>query len=737
MPGVNFVPLTSAPTHLGAFRNTVRGEVAAPGVTFPTTKLDVRVELQLGPFGLWTDISRYVKYTNKIRIMRGRRNEQGKAPASTCALTLLNQTRAFSPRNTTGQWYGQFNRNTKLRVRVNPGSGMSLRFTGEIPDWTPRFASPNDRELRIVATGQTRRFGQGNPPVNSPIYNAYLPVSDVVEYWPMEEGTDAITFGPGLPGGKPLVTRGTVGYASSTTLLGSKPLPVLTDTSAMIVNIDHTFNAHWQVEWVGNIPAAPAADTTIMRVYTFGAINRWEVAVGPTYYAIRGISPAGAVLVDSGALGLNFFFLNQWARLGIMAKDDGGGVLRWLFVIFPVEGAGWAVTGTIATAFGDVDGVHVFGQPGMAGIAMGHWVIRDAYNDGTITTAVMSGYRGETPATRFTRLCTAAGIDYTVSELMPDGVTMGPQTIGPPWPLIVECEEANEGLLDEAFTGALRLGSRSMRWNQVPALTADYTHITYGNQVLAITPTDDDFALRNDWTIGRPNGGVPARITLDNGTKLSISPPPVGVGRYSDSRIVNLATDVQTGQHAGHRVGKGTIDELRYPSIKFALHRNPELIPGWLACDVNSRIQVLNPPTDIGTDTIDQIIEGYAEDITQVTWDVEINGSPAAASTVGIYDSTSTRYDCAGSSLTSAQDAVNTGLDVKITDTCVWAHDNGDYVITIGGEDMLVTGVGVPTGSFPSRIQTLIVQRSYNGAVLTHLFGEKVHLKRPTRYALR
>lgn len=74
---------------------------------------------------------------------------------------------------------------------------------------------------------------------------------------------------------------------------------------------------------------------------------------------------------------------------------------------------------------------------------------------------------------------------------------------------------------------------------------------------------------------------------------------------------------------------------------------------------------------------------------------------------------------------------VQAQLQIAITDNCAWTHDWGDYPVTIGGEDMLLTGVSAVGGSYPAQTQTLTVVRSLNGVALDHAAGAAVHVRYP------
>lgn len=671
-------------------------QAGRPPVTFPATKLDVKVELQLG--GAWTDVSRWVRYEQKIRVMRGRRNEQTSAVPQTCELTFNNNDGRFSPRNATGPYAGLLGKNTPIRIGLNPGSGESRRFTGEIPDWPPTWRMGEARFMNIVASGPLRRLQQGTSALRSPMFYSIRDAAPVT-YHPLEDGVNSTQAASGLLAGAPADVSGVFTWAGETTLPGSKPNPVMTATSNLIASNLHVFAGHWQVDWFAKIPAAGlATEVVIMRAMTTGTPSRWEFVVGSGYQALHAYDSAGTLVVDTGHFSLSNF-AGDWLHFRMEVKDAGGGQIQWGMVTFPVFGAGVFMPAPLLVGVaGDCRQAGYSADASRAGVAYGHLVIYDAYDFSATDNSARAWAPdpqfggGETPAARFTRICAEAGIPSQVDELIVETEKMGAQTTDNPLDLLRGCEDVNRGVIDETLNGVLRLSSRTKRYIQAPALTIDYT-----TGAVALKPRDDDFATRNDWTVTRA-GGTTARVVQEVGP-LNVQSPASdrqGVGRYADSApALSLGYDAQVLPHAGYRVARGTIDELRFSSITFRLHRNPELIPQWLACDNGSRLIVTNPPAgDVGPESLDQIIEGSIETIDQFEWTVEVNASPNAINKIGVYDATVMRYDCAGSTLAAAATSSQTTIDVGVSDNCTWAHDNGDYDITVGGEAMNVSGVG-------------------------------------------
>lgn len=711
------------------------------------TPMRVVTELFLG--GVWVDISPYVLYDDRVRITRGRKDEESRSGPSECRLTLKNQDRRFSMRNTTGPYYGMLRRNTRIRVSLDPGSGRSTRFTGFISEWPPEFRSQNDRFVPIEANGPLRRLGQGESLSSSPEYGSIIARSgtDLFQYWPLEGGSDTGDGANALPN-KP--TFGAVDFiwADDSDMAGSKALPKVleaTSTGGSYRGLAFTTGGS-STAWTLSM-WFKGTTTTVGFFYTrllfwegapSGAASAWEVNIGQSaggaeiYTAMNGTDRSHAAGTP---------YDGNWHMVTVTAQQTSANNIACKLYYDGVVGT----TTSTANPF-TLDSIKtIVLLPDAADFgAIEHWAGHVAcFNSALSATTIAAlysagvGYVGETPETRFLRLAAEDGLTGVVNELVTDTQTMGAQRQDEFLTLLRDCESTAEGLLDETFDAALRLHSRTSRYLPPVALQLDYAQ---GQLADGFEVTDDDQLIRNKWTITRDGGdSASAMLTGTGGEQYALSITDVGL--YDDSATVSLSTDAQAGDHAAWRLRLGTVDEPRWPKLKFALHRDPSLIPGWLACDISSRVQMINPPADVGTYApIEQIIEGYDEEFDQFLWDVTLNCTPYSGQRAFLLDDPASRYDCGGSTLTSALDATTTSVALTITDNCVWRHDDGDFTVLIEGayssEIVTVTAVGAATGTYPLQSQTLTVTRSANGAVQTHLAGITVRLATPARYAL-
>jgi hypothetical protein len=146
-------------------------------------------------------------------------------------------------------------------------------------------------------------------------------------------------------------------------------------------------------------------------------------------------------------------------------------------------------------------------------------------------------------------------------------------------------------------------------------------------------PVSDDQNLVNDVTASRVQGST-VRYERTDGA-LSVSEPPVGVGRYDESVTLNVASDEQLPGQAGWRVHLGTADAYRYPSTTVKLHGSPELLDEYVGLALGDKLEVLNPPAWLPPGDIQMITEGVQENFGWFHWDVSFNSSPGEPWTVG------------------------------------------------------------------------------------------------------
>lgn len=714
----------------------------------------------------WTDITQWVYRRGVITITRGRADETSQVQPQTARIVLDDRDGRFSPRNPTGPYYGQLQRNTPLRVsRLNNGI-RRYRFYGEVPAWPlASDITGKDATVTITASGMLRRLRSGNQALRSAMTRAYTiaytssdfvfqPVLAPAAYWPCEDGANATQIASGLTGGTPMTVSGSPKFATDTSFPGSAALPQLNGST-----------------WRAAVPPVPAAAANILQfllsVPAGGEPNAGVVARMTTTGTVARVdlayttASAGTItMIGYNSAGTQLFASSPVTGVSgapktialTLTPDPTPGVIDWQFGYFDLIGIGAGdFSGTVSGTLGYPTQVTVNTSGSLGNTAVGHVACQTAYDPlsfGGVSPSVgpaMTGWDPESPIVRFSRLCgeqNVAAVDLFLLDatdplggLDPgDETAMGPQPIDTFGNLLQEISDSLFVPLYESRDQlALMMRSKGTIYNQPAKLTLDIAqHHLSG----PLTPVDDDQLTRNDITVTR-NGGSSYELALTSGS-MSTLPPPAGIGSYPYSYNLSLSSDSMLPDMAGWRLRFGTVDEPRYPQIPVNVRRfvgNVDLTNAVLTIDIGDRLDIINPPgPQFAPDPISQIVQGYTENLSNFEHDIVFSCSPASPWNVGYADDPVYGHaDTDGSTLAGSYPlGTETTLLVSTTGAAtgspLWTTSAGDFPfdIAVGGERMTVTNI---TGA--SSPQTFIVTRSVNTVVKGQVFGTDVRLWQP------
>lgn len=619
-----------------------------------------------------------------------------------------------SPAALTNRWYRAYGAADEWNP-IWPWGDLSSQQDGGLGNGEAR--------VELAIAGILRRLGQGTRPLESPLRRAISADSTVVAYWPMEDGEEATQIGSGLPDGLPMSFTGNIEFAADTsdTLLGSKPLAVITATSSFYGPVVATFSGEWQVDQFIYIPLSTPNDVTIMRITGTGTVATWMLTVGSSAITVTGLNAVGATIVSSAIGGTELF--DRWVRLRFMCETNGGNIdwaIAWFPVAYPVP-SGWGSSGSVAGTVGGVIGV---GWPADAdassGITLGHWSVRNSAPVDTYGNAA-TGWVGDTAVERIIRLCAEEDISLRVIGNPDLSALMGTQQIAALITLLDEAKDADGGILYERPDAVgLIIRTRESLYNQPANMTLDATQEQLQNP---FAPTRDDQRMRNTVTVTRRGG---SSVVLVDQASIDKS------GSYDDSATLNLFADTQIADAAGFRLHQGTIPGMRYPQITTDLGAAPEVIDEWLTVDVGGQVHVTNLPPQHPNTTVRVKAEGYSEPISPVTWKPQLNCSPAEAWDVAVLDGDWVddqyllRLESDGSELNASVTVTGTSVVVLVTEGPFWVTgaSNFPFDIRVNGERMTVTAIAAPSGS----TQTFTVTRSVNGVSRAHSTGEPIAL---------
>ncbi|TFE42506.1 hypothetical protein E3E14_25315 [Streptomyces sp. ICN441] len=591
------------------------------------------------------------------------------------------------------------------------------RAYAEVSSWPARWdISGEDVYVPIEAAGIGRRLGQGKKPLASTLRRR-VPSGGPLAYWPLEEGKDATRAYSPVPDVTPLTLQG-FDFAAEDTLPGSSALPKLKNPAKLRGSIPRSTASGWHVEMVYKLDTMPASQTEIMRVTVASSTMRTAVVYASTAgIRVEAQDSTGDILAfflftNATAIG---DFTGVWNRLAIFTSDASGGTTRltanWRDI--SAGGGTWTASTIYTGAQGAAVGVAGDWAAATEGMVLGHLAAFDTAGSSTtpgvtIYESADDGFTGESALARLDRLSQEQGLDlvWVDGDATRPSELMGPQRPAPVLDLLEEVPATDGGILYEHRE---RLGmvyrDRTSMENQPVALALDY--LADGEVGPPLDPVEDDQAIRNDITVKR-DGGSEGRAVLESGPMSVLPPEEGGIGPVEESVTLSLALDTQAQQIAGWRLGLGTWDEARYPTVHVMLHAAPHLIPDVLAMDLGDRLTIANPPAWLPPETIDQLAQGYTEILDQYTWDLWFNCTPAGPWTVGVLeDAVLGRLDTDGAILSAAASSSDTALEVH-TDTAVgprWIDSAGypsmfPFEVKAGGERATCTAITNRTDSF-------------------------------------
>lgn len=605
----------------------------------------------------------------------------------------------------------------------------AIRATSPVPEWSPRWDQTSQHATTpVVGAGILRRLGQGASTVRSPMYLNTLSYSRLVGYWPIEDGALSTTLTNTVLGGHPgqladmtLGADGPDGSTSAASFSDAAPTSQISGTFKPA-----STSAGWQISWAAKLTVTPSTLTQMMTWWTSNG-DRWAINLNTGVYNIHVIDKDGSLLLDSNISNVGSGDPTQWITFRVKATVSGGTVSAEFAWYAQGAAAIWGATGTYSgSTVGALRNWAATGNASMQGASMCQvFGVTTGLDDLQSYAALRAfdGYVGELAGDRVLRLAAQEGVPVIVMGDSSRTAPMGPQSPSTFLDLVRECEDAEQGVLVERGAG-LGFITYLFRTNPTVALALDFSA---GHIADPPEPTDDDLHLVNVVNLTRKNG---SEVTAQDASSIALS------GAYSTDLTVNLQTDDQLFDQAGWRLHMGTIDELRWPVVTLQLHRNPSLIYAWCGLRIGSRITIANPPSAVAGSSLDLILEGYTETITNQTWDVELNCSPASAWYVGIWGTT--RYDSLTTTLVGTQSTSSTSWAITtVLPDEVWSTTAVPYDWTVGGERVTVTAMTAAAGTGPFT-QTATVTRNVNALPggKAHVAGESIQLTDDRVYSL-
>jgi len=660
---------------------------------------------------VWADATAITYTRDPITINRGRPDES--ATADSCQLDMTGDNRGghWSTRNPNSPWYGLVRKGTPIRVAAE---GYP-RFSGFLSELPPRWdLSGNDRYAPVVARGLLYRLMQGASPERSALARTIL-ASNPVAYWPLEDAAGATQGASAIGGAAMAVIGGEVDFGVFTDLPGGSVAPDMT-AGYLQGTVTGASSTSWHTEFA--VSGFSTSLAVIARIYTSGALtNVWRFAMpttagDPVQVFIDDFAGAGPVITLLGPTATADWDL-EWHHIAVTAEQVASSMVSKLYV----DGVLYA-TDTTAGTLGAPTAVllnHNYTFATMESFA------HVAVGNGTtpVGAPAMSAYSGEQAHTRFLRLCAEEGI--AASTGVTESQAMGPQGVHNAVDLFRECEATDSAYLYEGVNFDLIFQGHNERQNMPVSLALNYA--ASGHIAPPLEPTDDDQQAHNDVEVKRDGGSSYRATETDAAVENSIP----NIGRRDTSVTLSLYDDSQPQQAAGWRLRQGTWPGYRFPTVSLNLAAAPSLIPTVCAAGLAYRATIANPPSDIGPDAPDLIVEGSVETLDQYDWDIAANCSPYGpwrVLTLAL-DGTDPNPLIGRDDWDSCLVAVDSGATVTVNVSPLITTDPTEFPFNVRCLGELATVTNCSGSSSP---QTLTLTRAVNGISKTWTAGAVVEL---------
>jgi hypothetical protein len=630
-----------------------------------------------------------------------------------------------------------------------------IRFWGELSSLPQRWdRTGRDVWVSVTAAGSIRRLGQGETPLNSPIFRTLTRRSGLIGYWPLEDGSQSGSVAASAVSGARSGSVTKVQFADDGTLPGSKPAASFIDAQGRFIaspKFESVYTGVSYFTFYFKLPSLPATLATLVRLSTNGTARTITISLDSGGFNFNFYSSDGSVIdLQTVTYGPADYFPNgRWIAFNLLMTAGGGNVVyqaKWSNVAGEsfVASAANIYAGTVGRIT-NID-FSAAGSAAFIDASIAHVHVANA-DLGFVSTAMArsaNGFIGETAGARLSRLAAEESVGMEIVGDPASTETMGYQGTDTFMDLLYECQDADLGILSESRDSlALQYRTRKDMEHNTNAT------LSYTAKHLADVPTavEDDQGITNDVTVTKPNASSGQReIAVGS---MSTQAPPNGIGRYRTEVTLNAYLNSRLPDIASWIANLGTTEEMRYTTLSLGMHRTPILADSSLflslaALDLGDTAKLGGLPSWLPPEDAFLLLQGYSETLYQRLWTIEGNTTPALIYNTGRYDYETdlgrTRYDHSSATLnasltTTATTVVSNANSTTPTTLDLWTSNAGSYPfdVMINGERMTFTQAPVTVG----QIQTFSnVTRSVNNVVKTHTANKRIRLFRVFTYQL-
>jgi len=575
-------------------------------MTLPTYKVEIAFNagaLTPAASRTWTDVTAYTLLDSGVDITYGRGDWRSAADANRLRLTLNNSDGRFTPGLTTSPYYPNVKLGRPIRVTATVSGVTTTRLLGFVDEWPVEWPSTVGTFATVSVTASSRLAWIADDAELKSIVESEILLDDPVAYYTLGEAAGATTASdssgnPQVPALKQ-TGSGTAVVFGNATGPGTDSLTAATFANGKYLRVaPGALYDHAMVSF--NAAAPPASRATLVgepdfleyiQMETDGTLTCAQLGLASALSYADGETHVAAVMQDAGTAILYVDGVSVDTAAGISFEISGLSV-------------GHQFSGTLAH-------VAVFDTP------------LSATRVAAISEAMLTGFAGETVASRLTRYASYAGIAATEvsfeTGMVPDLAHIDTTGITA-LEMMRKIEATEEGVLFDAADGTLTFHARNHRYSATPAFTLDVA----AKQVApGVSPRLDRAGIRNDVT-----------ATLTDGTASAHAFNQTSIDAYGPAReSLDLATTnaEEPFQHANWLVGQyaeprprvsqlGVINLVSLPAA---------LTQAILTAGVGTRFRVTGMPSQAEKATQDYYIEGYSESIGPARHTITLNVSQA------------------------------------------------------------------------------------------------------------
>jgi len=522
---------------------------------------------------------------------------------------------------------------------------------------------------------------------------------DPVAYWPCEDEKNATNVSSGLRNGSPMeYSIATPEFASKDSFTGSTPILKLNNAQleGTIPDYDDT-NTAFTYHFLAHFPAVDeATGQAIVQFYCTGSAEIWALV-----YSVGG----------AGAINIRAFDTNGTGMLFDVGYDLGMRGNPSMVTLTLQQTAPTTVTYTLTTTRFASDGTAIISGPAVAtatGVTRLGKIYRHTINPGGGYVDVGVGHISVVPAAqvyfelmdypnariseniprRFARLTYEEGVPLVYCQGPVAANTLGVQQRATLLSNLEEAADVDMGRFYESRGAySFEYRARSSLYNQDPFMAVDYLT---GGVLSELVPSDDDKDTRNDITMKRIGGGS-YHTTLETGRLSVQKPEDGGVGRYTDAPEVNARLDSDLVGLAEWRLHLGTVDEVRYSSVKLSPIDSEITLEELFSTGVGNRFTISNLEARGIYQPVDLLVRGYTWILHPYVPTLEINGEPASPYQVAVLDDPDVRLDSSTTTLNEDLTTTETGVSVTSSDGTLWISDSRQPLLptALGGSYVL------------------------------------------------